>query len=120
MKINKTHEVRLYIGSRVGYDGADFNEEAVRDVVAIHQMNSTTMMPIRFTRTRYVFGDYEEDGWELATLAYPGNLFPEEDIEDYMFSLAKHLIKQFEQKHVTVVTPTHTYMFEDSDNVRRV
>jgi hypothetical protein len=119
-KVNATHEVKLYMGSRVGYDGSPFVLEQVTEVVGIFQMKSTTQMPIRFTPTLYVDGDYEENGWELATLAYPGKLFENDVIEDFMFGLAKHLIKEFQQKRITVVTPTYTYMFEDTGNGRRL
>jgi hypothetical protein len=115
-KVNGTYEVKLYIGCRVGYDGITFSEDAIKKALSTFQTLSAVAPPVRITPTLYVDGLYDEGGWELATLAYPGKLYENDVIEDFMFELAKYLIKTFQQKRITVVTPTFTYMFEDTDD----
>ncbi len=110
---NDTYEVHIYIGGRAGYDGDYFTLEQLKGAIFDYQISNPNLMPVRITPTCYYIAGYDENGWDLATLAYPRKPYQHEDIDHFMFGLARNLLLRLRQKHITVVTPLTTYTFEE-------
>lgn len=113
MNVTNTYEVSLYMGSRIGYDGDAFTEKAVIETIGQFQAESPIQIPVRVTRTHFVDGNYNEPGWQVTGLVYPSRNHRPDEVDDFMAHLARYLLKRFQQKRITVVAPTHTYMFEE-------
>lgn len=108
-------EVRLYIGSREGYNGPAFDVEKLKSLIQVQQgADERAIIPVRITPTQFVAGEYSEDGWEVAAFNYPRR--PKKMTEIYMFmeGLARHLMASLRQKRVSLVTPEKTVMLEDN------
>jgi hypothetical protein len=116
-KSNPTHEVRLYIGSKRGYNGADFIQEEITKYVSDFQdeAGDDIACPVRITRTMFVYKQYEEPGWEIAVINYPRAPKPVHVINRFALSLAESLLKGFEQNRISVVFPDEIVMLESDD-----
>ena len=70
-------------------------------------------VPLRVTRTTFVCAPkYIEDGWEIAAINYPRAKTDPEIIEEFMETLAEDLLVTFQQKRITLVTPSISIMYE--------
>jgi hypothetical protein len=114
MKTLPTYEVRAYIGSVRGYDGASFSKEDLIGAIGHYQKvaEQGIVMAVRVTPTSFVYQDYVEDGWEIAAINYPR--FPKQQgqVDDFMIGLAKYLLNRFEQNRMSVVSPSITVLLE--------
>jgi hypothetical protein len=107
-----TCELRLYIGSREGYHGREFNEEELIEAVGAFQSSYTDFTPVRVTKTRYVDRTYNEYGWELAIICFPRQPRTKAQLHRFITDLAAYLLEELKQNRVTVVTDKYTTMFE--------
>lgn len=114
----KNFEARIYIGSKVRYNGPSFSIVDLK--FQISNFQKTRLLcesnTVRITATNFVFNEYEESGWEIAIINYPRNEKPEKIIRNFTFDLAVHLFKHFEQNRMSIVFPDETVMLE-SNNV---
>lgn len=106
-KIATYCEARIYIGSRQRYNGPEFSERDLASAIGDFQTrideSSQVAMPVRITKTSYVFGDYFEEGWEIGLINYPRKPHVSSDIFEFAAELAKHLLVKFNQNRISVV-----------------
>ena len=109
-----TYEAKLYIGSRLKYDGPEFTRA---DIVWAVQRYGTRVgvIPVRITSTCYVANDYLENGFEIAVINYPRHPREKEELEQFMRGLAEELLERFQQNRISVVFPDVTVMIEADD-----
>ena len=106
------YEVKLYLGSQRNTDVRSVTEAVLLRAIQKYQKN-TEVIPVRVTKTTYVAGDYSEFGWEVAAINYPRHPRDHKEIESFMKSLAKHLLMEFNQNRISVITPHEITMYED-------
>lgn len=115
----KYYEVKLYIGSKEGYHGKQFNKSDLMKVVSEYQGNfpRENMVSLRYTDCTFQVGDWSEDGWEIAAINYPRFIKDESFLEDYFEGLANYLLHKMKQNRITVCTPelSTTYEREDAE-----
>ena len=113
-KENNTYEIKLYIGSKEGYNGEEFSKE---DLVAAiqgfqHELTLDHAMPVRISPTSYMFDNYYEEGWEIGLINYPRKPRSTIELTRFMERLASFLLEKFKQNRITVVHPNATVMYE--------
>lgn len=115
-KSEPTYEISLYLGSRRGYDGPSFMKQDVIDVIQTFQSKWTgNYCTLRITETTFVSGEYQEDGWGIHAIHFPHYPVGIMNAVRFMKQLAKHLLSEFDQNRISVVTPVHTFMFENKN-----
>jgi hypothetical protein len=122
VKTLPTYEVRAYIGSVYGYNGAKFSKEELAEAISHYQNIIEVALAIRLTPTSFVFQDYVEDGWEIAAINYPRFPKKHQQIDDFMFGLSNYLLNRFKQNRMSVVSPSVTVLIEcvnPEENPRR-
>jgi hypothetical protein len=107
-----TYEAKLYMGSRVGYAGREFAEEEIRTAIQEFQ-EVREVIPVRIANVTFAAGDYHEKGFEIVAINYPRHPRKPSDIWNFMFSLAEHLLVQFEQNRITVIDNEKSILIED-------
>ena len=118
-KSNPYHEVRIYIGSREGYEGPLLTRDDLRNHIGKFQAESgENTNPVRLTETAYIFKDYEEYGWEIATIQYPRFPKPVQAINRFALDLAESLLNRFKQNRISVIFPDEIIMLE-ADNAQQ-
>lgn len=117
IKYAPTYEVKAYIGSRRGYNGATISEQEIIDIITHEQAGLTCKhpIPVRMTKTEFICLDYREEGWELAAINYPRYPQYKETILAFMLQLGQKLCCHLEQNRVSVVAPDRTTMYESPD-----
>lgn len=108
----RTKEIRLYIGSRVGYHGKEFNEEELIESIGNYQTSCEESSPVRVTKTRYVDEHYNEPGWEIVAICYPRKPRTGSQLKRFMKGLAHHLLQDLKQMRVTLIKGKKTTVFE--------
>ncbi len=106
-----TWEGKVYVGSRVGYDGPAFSEDEVKLAVNTFQHACSVNACVRMSRCRFTHKEYDEAGWELGVINYPR--FPKtvQELESFTLGLAEHLVGALKQNRVSAVMPERTVMF---------
>lgn len=104
------YEVRIYIGSRHRYNGPEFSEDNLVSEISDFQIRLYKLItgfdssgPVRITKTRFVFGDYSENGWEIGLINYPRNSHSTNDVFEFASALAKHLLVKFDQNRISII-----------------
>lgn len=117
IKKNAYFEARIYIGSRVKYDGPHFTFNELREAIGYFQSNvgRGASNPVRIASTTYVWEKYEEEGWEIAVIDYPRVSKPHEFLRQFVYNLAVHLLERFEQHRICIVFPDEIVMLEADD-----
>jgi hypothetical protein len=110
------YEVRLYIGSREGYNGPVISFDTLKESVKDFQIaQSEKAGPVRITRTTFVFRDYEEDGYEIGMINYPRKPLGPIMVHQFAMDLAAYLLERFKQNRISIEFPDETCMLE-ADN----
>jgi hypothetical protein len=105
IKTSQTFEVKFAIGSREGYHGPSFTKEQVMDVIGEFQKTHPLAMPVKITdHVTFVMKGYREDGWDISGICYPNSSNKPEQVKEFMFALAEHLLYHFKQNRITVRT----------------
>lgn len=115
----KSYECKLFIGSvRDGSEGLTFSEEALISEIKYWQsVHIDAKIVVRLTKTKFIYLNYEEEGWELSAIQYPRFPVPTYEIRAGMIRLAQHLMKIFEQKSISVMDPENiTYFGKDDEH----
>jgi predicted Zn-dependent protease len=116
-KTKDSHEFRIYIGSLYEPNRVPFYESKLALEIGKFQDDYDIMIPIRLTRTAFVCGlEYAEDGWEIAIINYPRLKVEIEDLELFAERLAEYLLDVFQQKRVTLITPSVSIMYEEENH----
>ena len=111
----KSYECKLFMGSvRDGSQGLPFSEEALIHEIKYCQGIDEKIV-VRLTRTKFIFLNYEEEGWEISAIQYPRFPVASYVIKGFMIRLAKHLIKIFDQKSVSVMDNENITYFGEED-----
>jgi hypothetical protein len=112
-----TVEVKLYLGSKEGYHGREFDQAEVMEKIGSFQkqVEQDRRVSVRITPTTYLVGDYTEKGWEIVAINYPR--FPSNPT-DFMKNMAAYLLSALKQNRISVVTSSETFLFE-SDNAQQ-
>lgn len=103
----KHHENTIWIGSQLGYDGWNFDEDRLAKSIGEFQKlwegENEWTCSVRISPTRYVCKDFSERGWEISVIRYPR--FPKEPVEINKFTsgLAAYLLDYFEQNRISYV-----------------
>ncbi len=114
----KSYECKIFMGSvRDGSQGLPFSEEALIHEIKYRQsIEMDAKIVVRLTKTKYIFLQYEEEGWEISAIQYPRFPYPTYTIRNCMLRLAQHLKNVFEQKSVCVMDHEKvTYFGEEGD-----
>lgn len=117
MKITEVpyYEIRLYIGCREGYHGEIFGKRQLMKSIREFKNTKEDSVSVRITKCTYQLGDWDEDGWEIASIDYPR--FPKgcDFLRTWFTELAEYLIKNMNQNRITVCDPTFSRTFEKED-----
>ncbi len=101
------HEVRLYIGSKRGYNGPPFSRGELFRKVSQFQSDWKERyewtVALRVSECYYLVMDYMEVGHELAAINYPRFPREREELNHFMAELREHLLIEFGQNRITVV-----------------
>lgn len=112
-KVIGTFECRLYLGSIYEDSKAFIYEPKLFEEIHRVQNSFKKYVPLRVTKTTFVCAPkYIEDGWEIAAINYPRAKTDPEIIEEFMETLAEDLLATFQQKRITLVTPSVSIMYE--------
>lgn len=118
------YEARIYIGSRQRYNGPEFSEDDLVAVIGDFQTrlyklwsDKSISTPVRITKTRYVFGDYSEVGWEIGILNYPRKPNLPNELREFALELAKLLLVKFNQNRISVVCKGNNFLSPDFEIV---
>jgi hypothetical protein len=104
-KGSETFEVKFAIGSREGYHGPSFTKEQVMNAIGAFQKTHPLAQPVKVTdHVTFVMKDYREDGWDISGICYPNSPNNPEQVREFMFALAEHLLNTFKQNRITVRT----------------
>lgn len=116
-KGNPYFEARIYIGSRVKYNGPAFTFEELRKAIGEYQHSRGLEWanPVRITQTHYVWDDYDEPGWEVAIIDYPRRTKAHSVLRCAAMELAGYLLDHFKQNRISVVFPDEIVMLEADD-----
>jgi hypothetical protein len=109
-----TYEAKIYIGSRVGYEGEPFSLSDLKEAIKEYQTENTHS--VRITPTTYFVKDYEEEGWEIAVINYPRFPKSEAAIYAFVYGLSVSLLKRFKQNRISFVTPGETVMLDSTSS----
>jgi hypothetical protein len=127
LKSSTTYEIKFAIGSREGYHGPSFTKEDVLSAIGEFQKTHPLAMPVKVTdHVTFIMKDYREDGWDISGICYPNSSNRPDQVQEFMFDLAEHLLYRFKQNRITIRTlceaedyaghrPPHTVMFEIKD-----
>lgn len=100
----KSYECKIFMGSvRHGLEGTRFTkQDVIEEIKYVQSMNLHRKIPVRISDTKFIFLNYEEDGFEISAIQYPR--FPQREfaIRAFMLELAGHIKKHFEQLSVSV------------------
>ena len=108
-----TFECRLYLGSFFEDTKVPFYENRLLKEIHRVQNNFGKPVPLRVTKTIFVCSPkYVEDGWEIAAISYPRAKTGPEIIQKFMEVLAEDFLSTFQQKRITLVTPSISIMYE--------
>ena len=108
MKIErvKTYEVKIYVGSEIGYSGKTLD---VTEAICQDYVNNVGLC-VTVTKTKYFYVNGSEDGVIIGLINYPR--FPESEsaIKNKAIALAKKLKLGLGQLRVSIVCPDETIM----------
>lgn len=100
-------QVSLYIGSKEGYSGKEFDEDKLTEVTTKFQKGvpKDQLCPLRITPTKFLIKDYVEKGWEVTAINCPRFQKKPEVIYQFMKELGEHLLEELKQDRIHIVLP---------------
>ena len=108
-----TFECKLYLGSIYEDTKVPFYEKKLFKEIHRVQNHFGKPVPLRITRTTFVCSPrYVEEGWEIAAINYPRAKTDPEMIKEFMEILAEDFLITFQQKRITLITPSISIMYE--------
>lgn len=120
MQSNPSYEVKIFIGSKRGYNGESFSKEdllkEISDFQIYWEIQYSNTVSLRVSNTTYVVKDYVEDGFEITAINYPR--FPKQpkEITDFMRALVARLLLKLEQNRISMTFSSNgiTEMYESN------
>lgn len=114
------YEANLFLGSREKYNGESFTRDELSKAIGRFQNDCQFgLIPVRISSCQYRTGDYNEEGWEVSIFNYPRHPRPFPELNCFIHSLAKHLLTEFRQNRISVITPGEIHMYENPEAVER-
>lgn len=108
--------VRMFVGSRFGYTEKSFSrEELIGRIRTYFDLNPGFGLCVRVSTLTFVAPGYIEDGFELTASNYPRFPLSPVDIDLRMDKLATHLLKDLQQKRISLETPFLTKILENPE-----
>lgn len=112
MIIEKSFNVQIWVGLRVGYTDEIHTIDDVRKICDKYVNDVKQCVTITPTEFRYVDGD--EPGVIVGFINYPRFPKSPESITIRALDLAGYLMDELDQKRVTVTTPNKSYMLDSA------
>ena len=120
-KIVKTFQASIFIGLEIGYSQKPIEENAVIESLSELQKQISEQKNIflsaAVSKVLIVLNDQKEAHLKIDFLNYPKFPLEENVIKHEVVKIAKHLMQEFEQNRVLVVTTDETIMLEFSDDI---
>lgn len=120
MKTEKTFRATIALGFREGYSSKIYTIELAKAIC--HEYCDEIGLCVTITPTFFVYSrnlinifDGEEPGCFIELIQYPRFPYSEENIKNRAITLAKILMKKFNQSKVSVICTDKTYMLELED-----
>jgi hypothetical protein len=113
MKDCATYELKIFVGSRIGYTSEYANASELYDVC--REYCTDIGLCVTVTPTDYIYKDGEEAGFIIGLINYPRFPSSEQKLLLQACRLAEILMKKMKQYRVTLMTPERTYMFENEE-----
>ena len=111
----KSYNVQIWVGLKQTYD--DNKIHTMDDVRKIcDEFVNDIGDCVTITPTEYRYVDGSESGVVVGYIQYPRFPRTEKEIKNRALSLAENLMKGLNQFRVTVTTPNHSYMLENTDS----
>lgn len=105
IKLRPLYESSLYIGSFDNKLKHSFSQEDLLGCISKFQDFYEIMIPLRISCTTFLSGsEYKENGWKVSAIDYPPLDADIESINNFIISLANHLLEYFNQHRVSIVT----------------
>tara|TARA_R110000824_G_scaffold68951_3_gene177738 strand:- start:258 stop:668 length:411 start_codon:yes stop_codon:yes gene_type:complete len=119
-KSKGSYEVSIFLGCLGREDGELFFERDLLYVIGMFQEEQRSKykdagwIPVRVSPMTIVCGtSYMEKGWQVSAINYPRMSAHRRDIGSFMERLTIHLMKRFDQKRVTLVSPKKTVLYKN-------
>lgn len=117
----KTFQASIFIGLEIGYTQKPIDENLViRSLSELQKQLSkhkNLFLSAAVSKTVIVLNDQKEPHLKIDFVNYPKFPLEVNIIKDEVISLAKHLMKEFEQNRVLVVANDETIMLEISEEI---
>lgn len=110
-----TYEIKIYIGSKVGYNGPDQSTYDMQ--MRCREYCDEVGFAVTVTQTNFVYTGGEESGVIIGIINYPRFPKTPEELDEHAFTLANMLMKEFKQYRCSVVTSDYTYLLENEELV---
>lgn len=117
----KTFQASIFIGLEIGYTQKPIDENLVVQSLSELQKqlseHKNLFLSASVSKTVIVLNDHKEPHLKIDFVNYPKFPLEESIIKDEVVNIAKHLMKEFEQNRVLVVTTDETIMLEFSEDI---
>ena len=112
-RVERTKEIKIYLGCREGYTNREFSEEDLIKKISEFQLSyGPDFASVRITKTLYINKEYAEGGWEISVMNYPPRPRTNKQLKLFADKLAVHLMESFKQQRVTMVKNRVTKTFD--------
>ena len=113
MKVKKSYNIELYIGSKNEDTDQDFTKEELMSEISLFQDEHYIMIPVCVSSVEFLCGvRYIEKGWKVSVINFPKINAKEKDLNEFMTNLARILLQVFKQNSICVVGSKKTIMVE--------
>ena len=119
-KNKPSYEVSIFMGSIDNDSKLEIADDDLCHEISVMQeiekskYSVAGWVPVRMSQMTLLCGtSYKEKGWEISAINYPRTATGKNKIESFMKTLAKHLLKKFNQHRITLVLPKNTIMYEN-------
>lgn len=113
MKVKKSCNIELYIGSKNQDTNQDFTKEELMSEISLFQDEHYIMIPVCVSPVEFLCGvSYIEKGWKVSVINFPKINAKEKDLNEFMTNLARILLQVFKQNSICVVGSKKTIMVE--------
>lgn len=113
MKVKKSHNIELYIGSKNEDTNQNFTKEELVSEISLFQDEYHIMIPVCVSSVEFLCGvRYIEKGWKVSVINFPKIETKPKQLNIFMTNLARVLLQVFKQKRICVVGSRKTIMIE--------
>jgi hypothetical protein len=113
MKVDKTYEVKIYLGFKDTETGTVYSDNLALNTC--RDYCDEVGLCVTITPTKFAYTGGWEPGCIVGLINYPRFKSKKHTIFNHALNLAKLLKKEYNQKRVSILTPTQTFMMEDNE-----